>query len=218
MNVIPIQLHIPPLYRYLDEQYVDMFFNLGVLRISSFEQFKKHKDEARLDTQEGKACLVGKCKNNPLQLRIGFGVGNNFVLCTSFLKSIKIAEEFKANSCFEIFDPMAFMQKIGDALQKRNFPLGRILHGFCQYKDVREIYNELSEEDMKKAQYSLHANTFFSLAAKMMKDDIFFLKSNDYRQQAEYRLIWSINSDDIPEYIDLYVPDAVQFCRKINFY
>ena len=97
MNTIPIEAYMPPLYRYLDERYVDMFFNLGLLRISSFNQFKKHKDEARLDMQEGEASLVGRCHNSDLEVRMEIGLPNNFVLCTSFLRSKNIADTFKTN-------------------------------------------------------------------------------------------------------------------------
>ena len=214
---IPVQLYTPPLYRYLNEQYVDMFFDLGLLRISSFEQFKKHKDEARLDKDEGIANLTGTCSDKNTKVVIRYGVANSFVFCSSFEQSKDIADMFGTNSCFEIFSPIDFMIKIGESLEKNNYPLRRILYGFCNYKQTREIHKNISQKDMEKIHPLTDIGEIFRLGNKIAQDELFFLKSKDFIRQSEYRMVWDINSNNIPEYIDIYVPEAVQFCRKIKF-
>jgi len=49
----PWHIYFPVLFRYLEQEYIDAFFRDGSLRLSSFKQFAKHKDEARNDWGEG---------------------------------------------------------------------------------------------------------------------------------------------------------------------
>jgi hypothetical protein len=44
------KLRQPYVYRYLKKRHVDQFFEDGTLRLSSFSEFSKHRDEAKLDT------------------------------------------------------------------------------------------------------------------------------------------------------------------------
>jgi len=63
-------LRLPIVYRYLEQEYVAKFFETSEIRLSSFSQFRKHKDEQRGDSAEGKAIstitgpefTLGTCK------------------------------------------------------------------------------------------------------------------------------------------------------------
>lgn len=212
---------IPPLYRYLNEEFVDLFFKLGLLRISSFEQFKKHKDEARLDKQEGVARLIGNSCDSNTKIEIQFGVSNCFVLCSSSIKSKSLLSIFKTDGCFEIFDPKNFMKAIANAMGKRGYMPHILLRGECCYKPTREILKNIHQSDIDKIKiddknHTMDFSALFGLGIQIGYPDILFLKSDDYREQNEYRMVWDIKQQNIPDYIDLYVPEAIQFCRKIN--
>ena len=62
MNKLPIGIKwnicTPTLFRFINSEYVEAFFKDGSLRLSSFSQFKKHKDEQRFDKHEGKLYYV----------------------------------------------------------------------------------------------------------------------------------------------------------------
>jgi len=51
--VRPWRIRRPYVFRYLEKQFVDAFFESGSLRLSSFAKFSRHKDEQRFDPDEG---------------------------------------------------------------------------------------------------------------------------------------------------------------------
>ncbi len=218
-KIIQINSYIPPLYRYLEKQFVDLFFTMGILRISSFEHFAAHSNETRLDTQEGRANLIGNCQNTDMRVEIGFGIGNCFVLCTSLLKSKNLANKFKVNSCFRINNYNGFMISVIEALQANNYNIIGGLHGVCKYVDKREIVSTIAQKDIDKINIkdnTMNFNALFELGAKIANNDIYFIKMNNYAEEHEYRMIWNTNNKNIPKYVDLYVPNAVQFCEKVE--
>lgn len=198
-----------------------MFFDKKILRVSSFEHFKKHKDEARLDINEGVASLIGKCSDSNLRVEMKFGVSNSFVLCMSAIKSKSICEMFSVDSCFEIFDIINFSIIIADALIKKSYIVSKIFFGFCSYKDTRDIQSMIKQKDIDEIKiddknHTMDFDALFRLGNKMSMPDIFFLKSNNYIEQHEFRIIWNICNEKIPDFIDLYIPDIDKVCRKTN--
>ena len=213
----------PVLYRYLDEKYVDLFFKLGILRISSFEQFKKHKDEARLDIQEGRAKLIGNCCDSNVRVEIGFGISNCFVLCASLTKSQDLLNVFQTDSCFEIVDLPNFIAAITNAMRRMHYIPLNCWGGACCYKPTREIFKNIYQADVDQIRiddknHTMDFSALFGLGAKIGWPDILFLKSNEYSKQHEYRIAWDIGRQNIPDHIDLYVPEATKFCKKVNVF
>ncbi len=49
------QVRLPTVIRYMEQQYIDQIFETGNLRLASFRQSAKHKDEMRRDKGEGMA-------------------------------------------------------------------------------------------------------------------------------------------------------------------
>ncbi|HET6763272.1 MAG TPA: hypothetical protein VFH27_06360 [Longimicrobiaceae bacterium] len=106
----------PVVYRYLDKQFVDEFFDRGALRISSFSTFAQHEDEERLDGAEGKGIVGHRNHEGEGQTIIAqMSQGHNaFVLCGSMNYSPELSDAFKTNSGFRIDDSLGF----GDAISK----------------------------------------------------------------------------------------------------
>ncbi len=44
---------LPKPFKYIQKEYLDMFFDSGILRISSFNRFRNYPDEIRGDLKEG---------------------------------------------------------------------------------------------------------------------------------------------------------------------
>lgn len=57
-------------YRYLDKELVNAFFNEGKLRLSSFNKFRKHSDEHRGDKDEGENLIIGNMKDKQFMTMI----------------------------------------------------------------------------------------------------------------------------------------------------
>jgi hypothetical protein len=65
---------------------------------------------------------------------------------------------------------------------------------------------EEKEMDMGKL-----AQNIFATAG----DDLFFLKSDVYAHQNEYRLLW-LSRHDVTGHIDIVCPEARQFCTRFE--
>lgn len=221
-NTVILNPYIPNLYRYLEDDFVKMFFSKGILRLSSFEKFKKHKNETRLDKQEGIAILKASCTDSMMGIESKIGTSDNkFILCTSTMYSKEIKQIFEVNDCFEIFKPINFMISVFESLVKEGYIVSRIIFGPCCYKNSREIYSNITQSDIDNIKIdnenrTMDFNALFSLCNKVANDNILFLKTDNYSNQHEYRIIWEVKNNNIPEYIDLKVPNALQYCRKME--
>ena len=87
---LPIGYHwevrTPVVDRVIRREYVDAFFQDGSLRLSSFEAFCRHPDEARRDVEEGKAAMQIASPGGNLSA-ITFNGQEAYVLCGSMAES-----------------------------------------------------------------------------------------------------------------------------------
>jgi hypothetical protein len=74
-------LRTPQLFRYMKQKHIDDFFNTGRIRLSTFQQFRKHRDEQRRDTEEGKVPVVKRGHTCTAFAR--FEAPNSLILSTS---------------------------------------------------------------------------------------------------------------------------------------
>jgi len=56
----PVDIILPNVYRYTNKQFVDLFFEKGIIRLSSFAKFRSYPDEIRGDKHEGGGGVTGK--------------------------------------------------------------------------------------------------------------------------------------------------------------
>jgi len=71
--VTPWNVRTPQVYRYLDQRYVDAFFETGSIRLSSFAQFATYPDEEKGDTKEGDHVFYAKDTPHSAMVRASFG-------------------------------------------------------------------------------------------------------------------------------------------------
>ena len=57
-HLIPWTMFTPTVFRLMEREYVERFFETGELMLSSFLRFSQHKDEERND-KEGEHIIVG---------------------------------------------------------------------------------------------------------------------------------------------------------------
>src|SRR4051812_39108331 len=93
----PINIGLPYIYRYMDEKYIDLFFEKGTLRISSFKKFIQYPDEIRGDKSEGSGSYETK-SNEGFQYLLMTNTGSNaYMFCTSLIASDEIKRRFEVN-------------------------------------------------------------------------------------------------------------------------
>jgi hypothetical protein len=201
----------PQVYRFLPKAYVDAFFDIGLLRLSSFRKFAKHDDEMRLDKEEGVAHVFHINKENGGQTaygRLKFGA-NAFVLCGSLVPSRTLMAKFNADSAIVIHDPLGFADAVGKAVP--NFEIG--FDGPCSYQANRAIFRDCGHFPWPTVAPTDQAGVT-KVIMELAGTTPFFLKHHDLLEQNEWRFVWQCSEAPKDDVIDITVPDARQFCTR----
>ncbi|MBN8224305.1 MAG: hypothetical protein J0L89_05755 [Xanthomonadales bacterium] len=207
----------PYVYRYLEKEFVDLFFKEGILRLSSFSKFSKHGDEERLDAQEGRGIIENFDHTGQGQsMFAAIGQGHDaYVLCGALKHSQDLSQAFSADSGFRINDTTSFGCAIANAIL--GFRGG--LEGSCVYAEKRVVVRSSGQIDLDSMRISpdrkeLDMGKMFAAISNVAGDDLFFLKLKAYEHQCEYRLIWVVSSPN--EHIDVVCPEAREFCTRFE--
>jgi hypothetical protein len=212
------KLRQPYVYRYLKRKYVDQFFEDGILRLSSFAEFSKHRDEARLDAQEGKGLVVH-------QHRIGAGQHiagwlnygeQSYVLCGAMRHDSEIMDAFEAESAIRINDTVRFADCIAHHIP--GFTGGA--EGPCIYLPNRIVHRNLGPFDERALHDEMQPGTIslekmHSFLSQLDGGDLCFIKHRDYAYQSEYRFVWDSRAVTSGS-ITIKVPEARDFCTRLE--
>lgn len=208
----PWKVMLPPVYRYLPMVFVDAFFETGSLRLSSFKQFAKHVDEARLDVNEGHSMVLLQGADRHFSTMV-LGGRNAFVLCGSTTLSEEIMEKFEGSEgVIEITNVPEFALAV--SRQLAGFVSG--ISGHCIYAG-RILKRHVPHDPFplpKDPNEQIPIERMLAAAAHAGQDEEMLLKEQRYAYQAEYRLIWKTDKE-VPEFIDIQSLDARQFCRRV---
>lgn len=207
----------PYVYRYMQKEFVDLFFEQGILRLSSFSSFSKHSDEERLDAQEGRGVVTNidhAGTGQTVMAAIGQG-HETYVLCGAMKKTSELLSAFSVDSGFRINDTTSFGCAIANAIP--GFRGG--LEGACIYVDKRVVSRKAGPVDIESMRISpegkeLDMGKMFAAISNIAGDDLFFLKQKIFEHQCEYRLIWS--AANAQDYIDISCPEAREFCTRFE--
>jgi len=139
------QVKTPTIYRYLDQQYIDEFFEEGVIQLSSFSEFRQHEDEMREDSNEGVNIVTAEGEEANISAVTATGM-NSYVFCGSTIASESLMNDFEVDGYFKITDTQSFGKAIAKSLENRNEIeiVERGIEGFCEYTD-----GNLIREDAK---------------------------------------------------------------------
>jgi len=197
MITVPIvrnwHLRTPELYRYMDQKYIDEFFETGNLRLSTFHTFAQHADEQRRDTEEGHNTLVGLGDGHTIMARTQHA-HNCLILSTSTVADEGLMEAFETNGYFSIKNSTGF----GTAIANRLPGFLEGIEGFCIYAEQRMIKRRLDSftlDDLKQAPESpsLSLDKIFALTAQIGGADVLFVNHIRFRHQNEYRFVWTVS-------------------------
>jgi hypothetical protein len=204
----------PRVYRYLEKQYVDEFFDNGRLRLSSFQRFASHKDDLRFDENEGQVSLFHRTSENGGQtLYVSMGFDNNaYVLCGSTIPSVPLMKKFQTDSAIIIRDVPGFIRAVAAKIPG----VIRTVHGVCSYQSTRAIERDLGWIDLADGPTDDPTNVsqieLQEALCQLVTDDVLFLKNWRFAKQVEYRLLWVVPQPE--SFLDVHVPDAIQFCER----
>lgn len=208
----------PYVYRYLEREYVDRFFNDGVLRLSSFAAFGKHPDEERNDPSEGWGVLNHhNTEGHGQEVYAAVSQGlDAYVLCGSALPSEVLKENFGTDSGFRINDPTGFANFVSHHIP--GFRLGS--EGPCIYVQSRLVERNMGPIDFESmkipgASGAMDMNKLSVLLSQIAGDDLYYMKPSKYAHQHEYRLLWLVTAQ-VTDFIEIKCPEAVQFCTRFE--
>ena len=222
MNILSLpinrvwQVKLPTVIRYMDQRYIDLFFETGQLRLSSFRRFAEHEDEMRQDAGEGMAGMQFNYGEGQTLASVGWFGSEAYIFCTSTVEDPELMKKFETSAYFRIKDTAAFGAAISNHIP--GYMIG--YEGSCLYKSERMTtgtFSEplISEPPMDEAAAEEWAN---NLEQKIHQDSQltpYFLKSLKYAAQNEYRFIWQTRRKE-EKFIDIVCPEAVQFCEKLT--
>ncbi len=196
-----------PAYRVMAPDYVDAFFSRGCLRLSSFAAFSNHNDDERKDAAEGlnATCGIGAKQTMYAVTRHG---DRALVLCASQSGTAAIFDAFGHRAAILINDPVGFGAAI--ALRIPGCLYG--IQGPCVYKDGL-VESSIGDFEFNPRIHDMQA--IASMALALPGRHAYFRKKTRYAHQREYRWVW-LTADQPPQFLDIVVPEAIRFCRKVK--
>lgn len=215
----PVNVLLPCVYRYMDKKFVDLFFDEGILRISSYNRFRTYPDEVRGDPNEAKGTYSTKTKEGNRFNVMTAGGSSEYMLSASLFENDILKNEFKVDTLIKITDPINFFAAISNAIV--GFHQGFI--GFCNYQDIGIVEKKVEDFSIKEfenenGELMIGNEAMHKRMEQMVGSniDLFFLKRKKYQSQVEFRFVWQINSQYYPihEYIDVNCKEALQYCEK----
>lgn len=209
--------NIPMLYRFIEEQYVDSFFETGVLKLTTFEKCKELEDTNRKDTKEGQSDLYGY--DGKYKMQIGIGVGSDTIMLCTSLCSQYVNDEGKVfNKYIEIFDVQGLLFAISDQLSMMGYKVLKILYGPCFYSS-KEFHKGINFEKFRKKldeEKVFDWDEMVKLTNGISGPNIYFQKPYDKRLENEFRLLWIVDSLKNNEDVFVTIPHPEAYCRLIN--
>lgn len=211
-----VSYNIPMIYRFIEERYIDSFFQTGTLKFSTFEKCKKLEDANRNDTQEGISVLNGYDGKYQIQCKIGVGC-DAIILCTSLCNSYTDRNNITYGKSIEIFNVPGFISAISEQLKKMGYGLKSILFGPCFYSE-KEFHKEVDFEMFREKtnQGMIDWDEMMRINQCISGPNIYFQKPIDKRIETEFRMIWLV--DDLKGNEDIYVTiqNPEKYCKKVS--
>jgi hypothetical protein len=206
----------PIVYRYLNKEHVDQFFDSGRLRLTAMPEFRKYPDEELGDAEEGNLAARSTTTNGGSFVFVGQVGHDALVMSCAQRLGDDLKAAFKRDSAFRIKEPISFANAIAQKL--RIFREG--VEGPCIYTD---------DTTLQRNAPSHTPSTFFDtdggfvlgtpnqgqVMREVVGPEFYFKKRAKYQHQCEYRFVWLLHgSAQSHEFVDC--PEAVQFCERID--
>lgn len=204
---------LPTVYRYEDQRWIDLFFETGALRLSTFAKFATYKDEVRGDSEEGKGGGYGETPDGKSIFVMAAEGMNAFVLSFSNRLDHALRTQFGRDSAFQIVNTLGFAVEV--ARQLPGFRGG--LEGSCIYRPNTLIRTsvQFDIDKYKRPDGTMDMQMIFDAGAELGGAERILLKRLKYQTQQEYRLVWYVDAVK-NEHVDISCPLARRYCRRVD--
>jgi hypothetical protein len=206
-----------PLYRFMDEAYVDKFFSDGVLRLSNFEACRKLKDPVRNDHHEGFGTFSITDGRYSIEMCMHLGM-NPLMLCTSTDQ-----DAYPSHKCYlKIHDPNGLRDAITRGLERKGRVVRQFFQGKCMYGD-RLIYRHIepgNEAFENMLCYVGSCSRHFNyrdvdlFVRTFGGKELYFRKPLKYKREREYRMVWDCNRMEGDAYEDVIIDNPSDYAEK----
>lgn len=212
-----LRTYNPVVYRFMDEVYIDRFFENGEFLLTTYSQCKKLEDENRKDSTEGEYIFVGT--HDEITAELHGGAANVLMCCTSLSNNNVAPNGETYGACLKITDVAGFHKALTDQLIRDGFQIMDTIQGPCTYAE--KIFQNKIGKEVVDFFLNLPSAFDFSILTEQMYniggDHMFFTKSLAFQHECEYRFVWMINSQEELDRQIIHVPQACQYCEKIVF-
>jgi hypothetical protein len=220
------------LYRYTRQTFIDSFFAKGHLRLNSLKVYRADAYASSScinpeiqDNDEGKVILT-QSKNGNAKVYTDFSQGvlnlsTSLTLSENILKSFQHGEgDEEQYGVFEISEPVSFARIIAQKIHTL-YPLKQVMIGKCNY--VEERRKVIDVDTLGTINNTVANNTSEQMNQNIpiytldMEEiiDVFFLKDKQHAHQTEFRFLWKGDTLVGKTHLDIEVPEAVQYCKRI---
>jgi hypothetical protein len=222
------------LYRYTTQEFIDLFFDTGRLRLNSLRIYRaERKPDHKLnveveDRQEGKGLIVTDPPHaDEKDFSHGFLNLSTSLTCSDELRRTfeRAAGGKKKYGMFAIQEPIPFGQAIAARIHAR-YPLQHILAGKCDYAERRDKLLETHDpdflpdvlDDLEDKELLSYLAAPSDYKGRSVQDvvKVFFLKEKQLEHQSEFRYLWKSEALAVRDYLDIEVPEAIQYCRLVR--
>jgi hypothetical protein len=204
----------PHVYRYMNKEFIECFFDTGKIRLSSFKVFSQHEDVARADDIEGRNVISVRGKNGVVIAGTQHGM-NSFIFCTSMREDATLKKTFNANSHFKIVDTTMFGLSVASCLPY----LIDGVEGPCQYLDghfirrgVESLPEQVFAEETTATDAPFDHHVAGNAALAVVGADVYFSKRAHFADQQEYRFVWNV-AHEVTGTLEIDCPVARQYCE-----
>lgn len=136
------------------------------------------------------------------------------MLSSSLAPSKELMSVFQTSSAIIIHNSLGFMSAVAAKLPNVRV----VVHGPCSYQNRRAIEKDLGYIDFGTNEETsdpskMNAAAVLRAYSKLGTEDVYFIKAERFRAQAEYRFLWLISAA-VEAHIEIQVPEARQFCYR----
>ncbi len=212
-------------FRYLQEDYVDAFFERGEILLTTYERCKSHEDESRRDQNEGK--LNFNFTYGDQSVGGIHGVGrSSYMLCTSMIWSEELKQRFGTKSGFSINDVQAFCHAVSAVIPGAK----KHIQGLRKYVDQRSMCGPISNPFEPEATNMFEAmrtgtgdteapfrKTQEAMSIRLhghLSDKAYFMKEKQFQIEQEFRFVWAVDQP-VSEPIVMICRESVRHCTRL---
>lgn len=207
-----------PIYRNLEECYIDKFLETGLLRLCNFESCANLEDLNRKDEHEGFGTISVSDGVTTIEMCLSVGMNPLMLCCTEDTSSYRAC-----NSYIKINDPEGLCNAITDALVRKGRQVNGVVCAPCSYSERLIIHDvpaglkaydnilHLSSPGRGEFDYNLIDEFVRVFAGKQL----YLRKPVRCKKEREIRMLWDCNRLTADRYEEVCVPRPERFCEKI---